>query len=73
MNVLLIVLVVLAIVVVIVVRLLHRNLPTETVGETRIPLPPAKVSKIEAFTVSLEIEKQPSLFLLLSEWRLERP
>lgn len=67
MNVLLIVLVVLAIVVVIVVRLLHRNLPTETAGETRIPLPPAKVSKIEAFTVSLEIEKQPSLFLLLSD------
>lgn len=67
MKVFLIVLVALAIVVIIVVRLLRGRLPTGTAGETRIPRPPAKVSKIKAFTISLKIDEQPSLFILLGE------
>ena len=65
MNIFLIVLAVLAVPVMILVRLLRGRLPTDKAGGTKIRS--AKVSKIEAFTISLEIDKQPSLFLLLSE------
>ena len=67
MNIFLIVLAALAIAVIIAVRLLRGRLPTDTAGQTKIPTPSAKVSKIQAFTISLEIDKQPSLFLLLSD------
>ena len=66
MNTFLIVLAALAIVVIIVVRLLRGRMPAQTGGETKIPVPSAKISKIEAFTISLQVENQPSLFLLLS-------
>jgi hypothetical protein len=67
MNIFLIVLAVLAVVVMIVVRLLRGRLPTEITGKTKTRVPARKVSKIEAFTISLQIGNQPSLFLLLSE------
>jgi hypothetical protein len=67
MNIFLIVLAVLAVLVMILVRLLRGRLPTEITGPTKTCIPTRKLSKIEAFTISLEIEKQPSLFILLSD------
>ena len=65
MKIFVIVLAALAIVVLIVLRFLRGRVPSES--QTKTPVATGKASRVAAFTISLEIEKQPALFILLGE------
>jgi hypothetical protein len=67
MKILIIVLAALAVTVMIVVRLLRGRLPTEANGQAKTPVTARKASRGAAFTISLDIEGKPALFILLGE------
>jgi hypothetical protein len=67
MKIFVIVIAALAVVVMIVVRLLRGRLPMEASGQTKTPVPAGKLSEVVAFTINLDVEEKPALFILLGE------